>query len=84
MSFIIIWKVSRLLVKLKNMTKGSNKPLFVQKAGSFPLISLFDLYVVVAPADVQLGEILSLGLRYFIEDVWDQGEGGMDSSWSLH
>src|SRR5882724_5316398 len=74
MSFIIIWKVARLWVKLKNMTRGSNKLLFIWKV-VFPLISLFDPYVVIAPVDVQLGEILSLGLGYFIGDVWDQGEG---------
>ena len=32
MSFIIVWKVAGLLVILKNITKGSNKPRLVWKA----------------------------------------------------
>src|SRR5882724_2878796 len=71
MSFIIVWNIAGLLVRPKHMTRGLNKPLFIQKAA----FHFFDLYVVVTPADVQLGKILSLGLRYFIEDIWDQGEG---------
>jgi hypothetical protein len=31
-SFIIIWKVARLLVRPKYMTRGSNKPLLVWNA----------------------------------------------------
>jgi len=32
MSFIMVWKVAGLLVILKNITKGSNRPRLVQKA----------------------------------------------------
>ena len=32
MSFIIIWNVTRVLVRPKNMTGGSNRPQFTQKA----------------------------------------------------
>jgi len=46
MSFIIIWKLPDLLVRLKNMTKGSNKPLFIWKVASHS--SPLDPYVVVA------------------------------------
>ena len=31
MSFIMVWKVAGLLVRLKNMTRGSMRPQFVQK-----------------------------------------------------
>ena len=32
MSFIMVWKVAGLLVRLKNMTRGLKRPQFVQKA----------------------------------------------------
>jgi len=35
MSFIMVWKVAGLLVILKNITKGSNKPWLVQKAAFY-------------------------------------------------
>src|SRR5882724_8530947 len=44
----------------------------VHPKGSFPLISFFDPNVVVSPMDVQLSEILGLGFRDLVEDVWDQ------------
>ena len=41
----------------------------VHLKGGLPLVSFFDLNVVVSPANVQLSEILSLGFRHFVEDV---------------
>ena len=40
MSFIIVWKVARLLVILKNITKGSNKPRLVWKAAFYSSLGL--------------------------------------------
>src|SRR5882724_7607014 len=74
MLFIIIWKVARLLVKPKNMTRGSNKPLFIQNVAFHSSPSL--IHMLLQPQwTSNLGKISSLGLRYFIEDVWDQEEG---------
>ena len=39
----------------------------------FPLISVFDVYVVVAPSDVQFGEIL--GSFQLVDEFRDEGEG---------
>src|SRR5882724_5666437 len=39
---------------------------------SLLLVSFFDPNVVVPPANVQLSEILSLGFRDLVEDVWDK------------
>src|SRR5467141_2689260 len=46
MSFIIIWNVAGLLVRPKNMTRGSNRPWFIQKATfhSSPSLILTLLY----------------------------------------
>src|SRR5882724_7079693 len=40
--------------------------------GGLPLVSFFDLNVVVSPENVQLSEVLGLGFRDLVEDVWDQ------------
>jgi len=52
MLFIIIWNVAGLLVRPKNMTRGSNRPLFILE-GRLPLISILDSNIVVSPLDVQ-------------------------------
>ena len=39
----------------------------------FPLISVFDAYVVVAPSDIQFGEIL--GSFQLVNEFRDEGEG---------
>jgi len=44
--------------------------------GSLPLIPLLDLYVVVSPMYVQLCEILCLGVRNLIDDIWHEGGAG--------
>ena len=41
----------------------------------FPLISHFNTHIVVSPMDFKLCEILGLGFRDFVEDVWYQREG---------
>src|SRR5882724_5346400 len=43
----------------------------VHLKGGLPLISCFDPNVVVSQANVQLSEILGLGFRDLVEDVWD-------------
>ena len=40
MSFIMVWKVARLLVISKNITKGSNRPQLVQKAAFHSFLGL--------------------------------------------
>jgi len=40
MSFIMVWKVARLLVISKNITKGSNRPQLVQKAAFYSFLGL--------------------------------------------
>src|SRR5467141_1305052 len=46
MSFITVWNVAGLLVRPKNMTRGSNRPQFVRKAAfhSSPSLILTLLY----------------------------------------
>ena len=39
----------------------------------FPLISIFDVYIVVASSDVQFGEIL--GSFQLVDEFRDEGEG---------
>src|SRR5882724_8417567 len=48
------------------------KKALVCPKGGLPLISFFDMNVVVSPANIQLSEILGLGFGDFVEDVWDQ------------
>jgi len=40
MLFIMVWKVARLLVIPKNITKGLNRPRLVQKAAFHPSLGL--------------------------------------------
>ena len=42
--------------------------------GSFPLVSLLDLYVVVSPLYIQLCEIFGLGVRNLIDNIWYKGK----------
>jgi len=42
---------------------------FVGNEGSLPLMSIFDVYVVVAPSNVKLSE--NLGISEFIDEVGD-------------
>ena len=42
--------------------------------GSLPLISLFDLYVVISPSYVHLCEVLGFGVRDLVDDIWDEGK----------
>ena len=51
------------------------KEASVHPEGSFPLVSLFNMHVVVSPTDVQLCEVLGIGFRDLVKDVWDQREG---------
>ena len=46
----------------------------IRSEGGLPLVSLLDLYVVVSPTYVQLGEVLCLGVRNSIDDIWFEGE----------
>ena len=39
----------------------------------FPLISIFDAYIVVAPSNIQFGEIL--GSFQLVDEFRDEGEG---------
>src|SRR5882724_9933850 len=73
MSFIIVWNVAGLFVRLKNMTRGSKRPQFVQKAAFHSSPSLIQT-LLYPQGFVQLSEILGLGLQDFVEDVKDQRE----------
>ena len=56
----------------KEHNHGFEKP-FVGNKGSFPLVSVFDLDIVVSPADVELGEnFCSFEL---VHEIGDKGEG---------
>ena len=46
----------------------------IRPEGSFPLVSLFDPYIVISPSYVQLCEVLGLGVRDPVDDIWDEGE----------
>ena len=54
----------------------------VHLKNGLPLISFFDLNVVVSPVNVQLSEILGLGFGDLVEDVGSD-VGDRHSSWSL-
>ena len=51
---------------------GWFKKSFVGNEGSFPLVSVFDSYVVVSPPDVELGE--NLGISQFVYKIRDEGK----------
>jgi len=55
MSFIMVWKVARLLVMPKNITRGLKRPWLVQKT-AFHLSP--DTNIVETPANIQFGEVL--------------------------
>ena len=46
----------------------------IRLEGSFPLVSLFDPYIVISPSYVQLCEVLGLGVRDLVDDIRDEGE----------
>ena len=48
---------------------GRFEEAFVGNEGSLPLMSIFDVYVVVAPSNVKLSE--NLGISEFIDEVGD-------------
>ena len=52
---------------------GRGVPLQFGLECCFPLISIFDAYIVVAPLDVQFGEIL--GSFQLVNEFRDEGEG---------
>ena len=41
--------------------------------GSFPLVAVLDLYVIVPPSNVKLGE--DFGIPQFVYEIGDEGEG---------
>jgi len=48
---------------------GGLKKAFVGDKGCFPLVSVFDADVVVAPPDIKFGE--DLGVSEFIDEIGD-------------
>src|SRR5882724_7139441 len=77
--FIIIWNVPGLLVRPKNMNRGSNRPWFIQKATfhSSPSQILTLLYP----------HWTSNLVKYFADTLLRMsglGVGGRSSSWSSH
>ena len=56
MSFIMVWKVAGLLVRLKKHDQRFKESTISTESG-LPLISLFHLDIIEAPSYVQLGEI---------------------------
>ena len=78
MIFISDWKVAGELVRPKNMTLDSKRPLLVTKAtfhsspslilkGCFPFVSFLNPDVVIAPSNVKLSE--DLGAFELVDDV---------------
>ena len=56
------------------------KEAFMRDEGSLPLVAIFDVHIVVSPADVKLGE--QFGIFEFVNEVRDEREsvgisGGM-------
>ena len=41
--------------------------------GCLPLVTIFDSYVVVSPANIELGE--DFGISQFIYEIGDEGKG---------
>src|SRR5882724_6361111 len=72
MSFIIVWKVVGLLVKLKNITKGSKRPHFVLKVAFHLSPSL--ICMLLYPQWIFV-KYLAFCLWDIVNDVWDQREG---------
>ena len=52
---------------------GQFKKSFVGDKGSFPLVSILDMDIVISPADVKFGK--DLCSLEFINEVRDEGEG---------
>ena len=50
------------------------KEASIRPEGSLPLVSLFDLYIVISPSYVQLCEVLGFGVRDPVDDIWDEGK----------
>ena len=49
------------------------KKSFVGNEGRLPLVTIFDSYVVVSPADVELSE--NLGVSQLVHEIGDEGKG---------
>ena len=62
------WKVAGELLRPKNITVGSNSPLWVIKAAFHWSPSQMRI-VVVSPSDVKFGE--DLGIFYLIDEILD-------------
>ena len=50
------------------------KEASIRLEGGLPLISLFDLYIVISPSCVQLCEVLGVGVQDMVDDIWDKGK----------
>ena len=46
---------------------------FVGNEGCLPLVAIFDSYIVVSPADVELSE--NLGVSQLVHEIRDEGKG---------
>ena len=73
MSFIIVWKVAGLLVMPYNITNGSNSPWLHWKAAFHS--SFLDSDVLVAPSDIEFGEVLARLVGYVLN---------FGSLWKIH
>jgi len=51
---------------------GGFEEAFVGNKGGFPLVSVFDSDIVIAPSDIELGEYF--GVFEFVDEVGDQWE----------
>ena len=46
----------------------------IRLEGGLPLVSLFDPYIVISPAYIQLCEVLGFGVQDLVDDIWDEGK----------
>ena len=75
MSFIIVWNLEGgwAVGEAEEHDKEFEEVPICLK-GSFPLISLLDLYIVVFSTYVQLCEVLCIGVQDPINDIQYEGE----------
>src|SRR6266481_5460881 len=71
MLFIMGWKVA--VGETKVHDQGFEKST-VHLEGCFPLITLFDMHIVISPTYVQLREVLGFGFRNLVDNIGDEGE----------
>ena len=64
---------SRTVGEAEEHDKGFEEASICSK-GSFPLITLLDLYVVISPAYIQLREVSGLRVRDLVDNIWYEGE----------